>query len=133
MPDPFAPYPDSIPPEALQMVWDAWRGNDLDRDEIIHAAWHVVGFALGKALPHDYRADKPLDACDPDEVAAAFELAVGAAQSQPTEGTPAARPAAKLERMKLAAPVHDEAALAAVPWGLVLQVALEVLSRFLKR
>ena len=41
-------YPSEFPGEAVSMVLDKVTGKDVDTEELIHAGWHVLGFALGK-------------------------------------------------------------------------------------
>lgn len=61
----FYPYPDSIPPEALTIVIDAFKGTPPDAKEGTHAIMHVISYGLGKWDTHDLTASHgPMSADD---------------------------------------------------------------------
>ena len=43
------PYPSTLPPEALTLVFSAFSGNPVDKPKAIQAGYETLGFALGKA------------------------------------------------------------------------------------
>ncbi len=45
------PYPTEIPQEAVQMVWDVFRGQQPRTAMAIHAGYEVLGYAAGKIFP----------------------------------------------------------------------------------
>lgn len=46
----LTPYPTEFPREALNLMLDAIRGQIPETQLIVHAAWDVAGFALGKTI-----------------------------------------------------------------------------------
>jgi hypothetical protein len=46
----LTPYPTEFPRESLTMLLDAVRGKVPEMPELAHACWNVAGFALGKTL-----------------------------------------------------------------------------------
>ena len=45
------PYPETMPQEAMQIVWDVFRGNSIDVPAAVHAGWETLGYALGRVVP----------------------------------------------------------------------------------
>lgn len=104
----LTPFPVEFPAEAMQVVWDAWRGNAVEIRHASLCAWNVVGYLGGKALG-------PAPAMATDD-ANAVNLAFEAAIAQGCFPMNAAG-----------------ASVDAVPWFLILQVAMEILSRFIRK
>lgn len=98
------PYPASIPPEAWQMLMDAWQGKILDKVEVAHVAWHCVGFAMSK-----------------------FDDNHG-----PLIGMsgPRAKVGKREGKAVLAAVIQDPKG--AIPWNLIIIIAMEILERIRK-
>ena len=92
----LCPYPTTLG-DAVPVVIDYLRGRSETSAHLIHAAWHVAGYALGKALPSGLTPiGSPLPA---DKAALAEQLeAMAAAESDPAGvvGSPAWVPVAFL-------------------------------------
>jgi hypothetical protein len=105
-------FPDELDPSALQTTLDAFRGKPIDRDRAVLAGFNVAGFAYGKGFA------KPLAGSSAAFTADDVDAAFAAAQTSlaPAEGG-------------LAAAAGNAGA---VPWALIVEIALRVLSRFIK-
>lgn len=98
------PYPTELPPEALALTFQAFSGQPVNRNDAIHAAYEVIGFAAGKLLPpgppvfgampevlvNDWSSLPP--AISVDEAAEAFNVASHAINSpEMIDGHPVAQ------------------------------------------
>ncbi len=46
------PYPNDFPSFALSVIMDRLRGKSVEWTVAVHAAWVVIGYALGNMLPN---------------------------------------------------------------------------------
>lgn len=69
------PYPSSFPQEALMMMLDKFRGNEVNTPDLINAAWNVVGYGLGQTMGGGkiVAGDVPEDASDADIIASVLK------------------------------------------------------------
>lgn len=97
----LTPYPTEFPREGLMMLLDAVRGKLPETREIIHAAWDVTGFCLGKTIGGGPIVSGNPDATDEEILASALAHDAPAGVS---EGL--------------------------FPWALVLSIALKLLAKY---
>lgn len=98
------PYPSEMPSEAWQLLWDVTRGTTPKTSTVIHTAWVGVGYVLGKISP-----DGPFVMAgtipDNDNVTTDVVFA------------------------QLLSPPVGVAAAVPIPWALVLQILLRILTK----
>ena len=98
----LTPYPTEFPREGLTMLLDAVRGKVPEIPDIVHAAWDVAGFALGKTIGGGpVVAGESADASDDD-----------------------------ILTMALAHDAPPGVSEGLFPWALVLSIALRLLAKY---
>lgn len=114
------PYPTQVPPEAFSLVISAFSGQPVDKAKAVHAAYEVVGFALGKTLPTEDVNVVGAIVTDarPDDT----EVEIGNAQDAFAVVEIAARGGEIVDG-------HAVSQVSPALWRTILQVALEVLRR----
>lgn len=140
---PLTPFPTEFAPEAVQVVWDAYRKRAVDPYQASLAGWNVLGYGLGQLVPQGgtFEASAApragLEAYDeatpaPDDAAvdAAFERALAFAAAPEQQGCPAHK---MRQQYPLGPQNAPHAALASVPWDLIAEVAWIVLERLRRR
>lgn len=114
-----------MPPtaDALRLLRDAWRGVKIDAHEGTLVAFNVAGYAAGLAVNKEvgpvpmFASPSPaVKRSAPDELASPEEIEAAFAQCcpEPERG------------------VMRETSVAALPWNILLPVALDLLRRWLK-
>ena len=99
------PFPDQLDPSILPIILDAYRGKDVDRDAAFLAAVNTVGFIYGKgfALP---LAGAEVPAVEPSSQQVEEAFAVATSPRTGAENTDIA-----------------------VPWGIILTIAFNLLKK----
>ena len=120
-------FPDTLDLAALTLVYDAWRGITVDKSTAALACVNVIGYGAGKLLGQPAPAPAPVPVVmgaapkftTPEAAAtdSAFQDAI--AQLTPAPDAVEGEEAPPRAMPKL------------IPWGLILQVAMSILMKFL--
>lgn len=106
------PYPSSFPQEALMMMLDKFRGNEVNTPDLINAAWNVVGYGLGQSMGGGKIFAGSLPQYDSGEVSDAEVIEMALKNNGVDVGES-----------------YQKSSVTFVPWFLLAQIALKLIAK----